>query len=98
MSNNIPLHNIFIVLVIILIITIIYFSIPKSESLLDSYIKSNFTNKDFVDFELKNDYDIHYLVEQMIYKEFSPTDKKKYLNLPESLKDSYIKEYLIRKI
>lgn len=64
----------------------------------DNLSNSNFTNKDQIDFINNNDYDIHYLVEQMIYKEFSPKDKKKYLNLPETLKDSLLKEYLIEKI
>ena len=64
----------------------------------DNISKSNFTNKDQVEFSNSSDYDIHYLVEQMIYKEFSPKDKKKYLNLPEALKDSLLKEYLIQKI
>jgi hypothetical protein len=64
----------------------------------DNISKSNFTNKDQVEFFNSSDYDIHYLVEQMIYKEFSPKDKKKYLNLPEALKDSLLKEYLIQKI
>ncbi len=64
----------------------------------DNISKSNFTNKDQVEFSNSSDYDIHYLVEQMIYKEFSLKDKKKYLNLPEALKDSLLKEYLIQKI
>jgi len=58
---------------------------------------SQFTNKDQIEYE-SNNYDINYLVEQMIYKEFSPSDKKKYLNLPNALKDSLISEYLITKI
>lgn len=59
---------------------------------------SQFTNKDQVDFSDDNNYDINYLVEQMIYKEFSPSDKKKYLNLPAALKDSLVIDYLIEKI
>lgn len=73
-----------------------------SNNLIEKYenmVKSNFTNKDQIDFsDTSNDYDIHYLVEQMIYKEFTPIDKKKYLNLPEALKDSLLKDYLIQKI
>lgn len=70
-----------------------------SNKLIEKYenkANSQFTNKDQVDFN--QDYDINYLVEQMIYKEFSPKDKKKYLNLPEALKDSLLKDYLIEKI
>lgn len=70
-----------------------------SNKLIEKYenkAKSQFTNKDQVNFD--TDYDINYLVEQMIYKEFSPKDKKKYLNLPEALKDSLLKDYLIEKI
>jgi len=96
---------IIIILCIVLIITLIviivkYFS--SSNELIKKYSNlsnkiSNFTNKDQIEFETNN-YDIHYLVEQMIYKEFSPSDKKKYLNLPDALKDNLILDYLITKI
>jgi hypothetical protein len=66
----------------------------------DNFNNSNFTNKDQYEDPNggPNDYDIHYLVEQMIYKEFSPTDKKKYLDLPKVVKEQYIQDYLIQKI
>jgi hypothetical protein len=64
----------------------------------DNLAKSNFSNKDeYTDPNVDN-YDIHYLVEQMIYKEFSPTDKKKYLNLPQIFKEKLISDYLIQNI
>lgn len=64
----------------------------------DKLSQSNFSNKDqYVDPNIDN-YDIHYLVEQMIYKEFSPVDKKKYLNLPQVFKEKVITDYLIEKI
>jgi hypothetical protein len=82
------------------IIYLLYKNMFLGSSLINKYsnILSNFSNKDQVEFKSDNDYDIHYLVEQMIYKEFSPTDKKKYLNLPQALKDSIISDYLISKI
>ncbi len=97
------LLSIGIIFAILLIIGLIYLLTSNSFSnkLINKYdniSKSQFSNKDQVDFSNENDYDIHYLVEQMIYKEFSPSDKKKYLNLPEALKDSFLKEYLIEKI
>lgn len=104
-SNNscIILIIIGIISLTLLLIFILYllYQILFKESLVckyDNISKSNFTNKDQIDFINNNDYDIQYLVEQMIYKEFSPKDKKKYLNLPEALKDSLLKEYLIQKI
>lgn len=60
--------------------------------------KSEFSNKDQLEILDDNNYDIHYLVEQMIYNEFSPIEKKKYLNLPDALKDKLIIDYLIEKI
>lgn len=90
-----------IISLILFLIFVIYllYKIIFQETLVCKYDNiSNFTNKDQIDFINNNDYDIHYLVEQMIYKEFSPKDKKKYLNLPEALKDSLLKEYLIQKI
>lgn len=90
-----------IILIIVLIVIIVkYFT--SSNELIKKYSDlsnkiSNFTNKDQIEFETNN-YDIHYLVEQMIYKEFSPSDKKKYLNLPDALKDNLILDYLITKI
>jgi hypothetical protein len=98
MSNYNPLKILIIIVVIIILIHVLYSSYNNNDKLLESYTNSNFTNKDYVDFDNPEDYDIHYLVEQMIYKEFNPSDKKKYLNLPDALKDSYIKEYLIKKI
>lgn len=97
------LLSIGIIFAILLIIGLIYLLTSNlfSNKLINKYdniSKSQFSNKDQVDFSNENDYDIHYLVEQMIYKEFSPSDKKKYLNLPEALKDSFLKEYLIEKI
>ena len=66
----------------------------------ENFNNSNFTNKDQYEDPNggSNDYDIHYLVEQMIYKEFSPSDKKKYLDLPKVVKEQYIQDYLIQKI
>jgi hypothetical protein len=102
----------FIMLVIILILFMIFFvgggiywfiSYKKTSStLINKYSNlqnkiSQFTNKDQIEFE-NNNYDIHYLVEQMIYKEFTPSDQKKYLNLSNSLKDSLLIDYLITKI
>ncbi len=88
-------------LLLLLFIIYLFYKITIQETLVSKYdniSKSNFTNKDQIEFSNSSDYDIHYLVEQMIYKEFSPKDKKKYLNLPEALKDSLLKEYLIQKI
>lgn len=88
---------IFIILVIILII--VFLLLPKSSNLISKYEnKSNFTNKDQFEDPISNDYDIHYLVEQMVYNEFTPTDKKKYLNLPQALKEQLLIDYLIQKI
>jgi len=93
---------------VILIVTMIFFLIilfmyiliiDKTCPLILEYekkMKSGFTNKD--QYEDNNDYDINYLVEQMIYKEFSPSDKKKYLNLPQVLKEQLMIDYLIQKI
>lgn len=84
---------------IIVILAITYFT--SSSTFISKYENinsSNFTNKDqYVDPNVDN-YNINYLVEQMIYKEFSPTDKKKYLDLPKVVKEKYIQDYLIQKI
>lgn len=84
---------------IIIILAITYFT--SSSTFISKYENinsSNFTNKDqYVDPNVDN-YNINYLVEQMIYKEFSPTDKKKYLDLPKVVKEKYIQDYLIQKI
>ncbi len=103
--NGIMMYS--IITIMILLYFYIFMSImnPNNSSqicatLLANYEKeaSQFTNKDqYVDPNVDN-YDIHYLVEQMIYKEFSPTDKKKYLNLPEVLKEKFLTDYLIQKI
>lgn len=88
-----------VVVGIFLLGLIIYLAWPKSSSLISKYEnKSNFTNKDQYEEPIVNDYDIHYLVEQMIYKEFSPKDKKKYLTLPQTLKEQLMIDYLIEKI
>ena len=88
-----------VVVVIFLLGLIIYLVWPKSSPLISKYEnKSNFTNKDQYEDPIVNDYDIHYLVEQMIYKEFSPKDKKKYLTLPQTLKEQLMIDYLIEKI
>lgn len=80
------------------IVTVIIVFNTKS-NLLSKYDNiSNFSNKDQYEDPNKDNYDIHYLVEQMIYKEFSPSDKKKYLNLPMALKEQLIVDYLIDKI
>jgi hypothetical protein len=87
-----------IIIAVIVIFIIVFFTIRPS-SLISKYEnKSNFSNKDQFEEPTKNDYDIHYLVEQMIYKEFTPTDKKKYLNLPQTLKEQLMFDYLIDKI
>lgn len=93
-----------ILLYFYLIIHLITNSSSKSCSIIlakyddNSLSKSNFSNKDqYIDPNIDN-YDIHYLVEQMIYKEFTPKDKKKYLNLPQVLKEKVISDYLIEKI
>lgn len=84
---------------IIVILAITYFT--SSSTFISKYENinsSNFTNKDqYVDPNV-DEYNINYLVEQMIYKEFSPTDKKKYLDLPKVVKEKYIQDYLIQKI
>ena len=78
---------------------ILYCILSQSCSLISKYEnKSSFSNKDQYEDPNTNDYDIHYLVEQMIYKEFNPKDKKKYLNLPQTLKEQLIYDYLIDKI
>lgn len=78
---------------------ILYFTLSQSSSLISKYEnKSSFSNKDQYEDPNTNDYDIHYLVEQMIYKEFTPKDKKKYLNLPQTLKEQLMYDYLIEKI
>lgn len=80
-------------------IFLIIFFTTGSSSLISKYEnKSNFSNKDQFEDPKTNDYDIYYLVEQMIYKEFTPTDKKKYLNLPQTLKEQLMFDYLIDKI
>lgn len=80
------------------IFIIVLFS-TRSSPLISKYEnKSNFSNKDQFEDPTTNDYDIHYLVEQMIYKEFTPADKKKYLNLPQTLKENLMFDYLIDKI
>lgn len=87
------------ILLILSVVLITYFSYTNNNKLLSDYenkSKSNFSNKD--QFTESNDYDINYLVEQMIYKEFSPSDKKKYLNLPQILKEQLMIDYLIQKI
>jgi hypothetical protein len=87
-----------IIIAVIVIFIIVFFTI-RSSSLISKYEnKSNFSNKDQFEEPITNDYDIHYLVEQMIYKEFTPTDKKKYLNLPQTLKEQLMFDYLIDKI
>lgn len=91
--------GVIVVFSILIIAVIIYFLWPKSSTLISKYEnKSNFTNKDQYEDPMVNDYDIHYLVEQMIYKEFSPKDKKKYLTLPQTLKEQLMIDYLIEKI
>ena len=90
------------VIISFIIVTIIVTSIivvNTKSNLLSKYDNiSNFSNKDQYEDPNKDNYDIHYLVEQMIYKEFSPSDKKKYLNLPMALKEQLIIDYLIDKI
>jgi hypothetical protein len=87
-----------IIIAVIVIFIIVFFTI-RSSSLISKYEnKSNFSNKDQFEEPIRNDYDIHYLVEQMIYKEFTPKDKKKYLNLPQTLKEQLMFDYLIDKI
>lgn len=100
---RIIMFGVFVLIAALVYILIFTDWIPMSFSnkLIKKYenkAKSQFTNKDQVEFDNENDYDIHYLVEQMIYKEFSPKDKKKYLNLPEALKNSLLIDYLIEKI
>lgn len=81
---------------------LIWLAIDYNKSPLISHyenkMKSGFSNKDQYEDPNNNDYDINYLVEQMIYKEFSPSDKKKYLNLPQVLKEQLMIDYLIQKI
>ena len=85
-------------IIVTFIVTFIIVVNTKS-NLLSKYDNiSNFSNKDQYEDPNKDNYDIHYLVEQMIYKEFSPSDKKKYLNLPMALKEQLIIDYLIDKI
>lgn len=65
----------------------------------DSISKSSsFLNKDQVDFDSELNFDKGYLLEQMIYKEFTPEDKKKYLNLPNILKEQLQIDFLINQI
>ena len=91
-----------LVIISFIIVTIIVTGIivvNTKSNLLSKYDNiSNFSNKDQYEDPNKDNYDIHYLVEQMIYKEFSPSDKKKYLNLPMALKEQLIIDYLIDKI
>lgn len=88
-----------VVIAVAIIIFLIIFFTSQSSSLISKYEnKSNFSNKDQFEDPKTNDYDIHYLVEQMIYKEFTATDKKKYLNLPQTLKEQLMFDYLIDKI
>lgn len=93
------LRVIILVIAILFMALIIYLVWPKTSSLISKYEnKSNFTNKDQYEDPIVDDYNIHYLVEQMIYKEFSPKDKKKYLTLPQTLKEQLMIDYLIEKI
>lgn len=93
------LRVIILVVAILFMALIIYLAWPKTSSLISKYEnKSNFTNKDQYENPIVDDYNIHYLVEQMIYKEFSPKDKKKYLTLPQTLKEQLMIDYLIEKI
>ncbi len=107
-SNENILKRIIIYAVVILIVLLYFYllvyliSSTSCSVILAKYEniakQSDFSNKDqYIDPNVDN-YDIHYLVEQMIYKEFSPSDKKKYLNLPEALNDKLIIDYLIAKI
>lgn len=91
-----------ILLYFYLIAYLIMHSSNKSCSIIlakyDDMSKSSFSNKDqYIDPNVDN-YDIHYLVEQMIYKEFNQIDKKKYLNLPQVFKEKVIIDYLIENI
>jgi hypothetical protein len=90
----------FIAVLIIIVSSVSNFSSSTFISKYENFNNSNFTNKDQYEDPNggPNDYDIHYLVEQMIYKEFSPTDKKKYLDLPKVVKEQYMQDYLIQKI
>ena len=87
-----------ILFALIVIFIIVYFTTRTSPLISKYENKSNFSNKDQFEDPTTNDYDIHYLVEQMIYKEFTPADKKKYLNLPQTLKENLMFDYLIDKI
>jgi hypothetical protein len=87
-----------VVIAVIVIFLIVFFTTGSSTLISKYENKSNFSNKDQFEDPKTNDYDIHYLVEQMIYKEFTPKDKKKYLNLPQTLKEQLMFDYLIDKI
>lgn len=69
-----------VIFTLLVLALIIYFRVfHNKSSLISQYenkMKSGFSNKDQYEDPNKNDYDINYLVEQMIYKEFSPSDKK----------------------
>ena len=55
-----------------------------------------FSNKDYIDGD--DSYDNKYLYEQKVFNMLNPLNKKKYLNLSQTAKDSFLTDISISKI
>lgn len=101
-KNNITLVVIIVLFSVLIGGLIFLFTDSKISELVSKYDSisksSSFLNKDQIDFDSELNFDKGYLLEQMIYKEFSPQDKKKYLNLPDVLKEQLQIDFLINQI
>lgn len=99
-NNNFKILFLVLAFIIIGIVIVLIMLPTKTSELISTYdnMKSSFLNKDQIDFDSELNFDKNYLLEQMIYKEFTPNEKKKYLNLPDVLKEKLQIDYLIDKI
>ena len=80
---------------IFVVVVIVWYSL-KENFAINKIFEEQFSNKDYIDEE--DSYENKYLYEQKVFNMLNPLNKKKYLNLSQTAKDSFLTDISLSKI
>jgi len=80
---------------VFVVVVIVWYSL-KENFAINKIFEEQFSNKDYIDEE--DSYENKYLYEQKVFNMLNPLNKKKYLNLSQTAKDSFLTDISLSKI
>jgi hypothetical protein len=80
---------------VFVVVVIVWYSL-KENFAINKIFEEQFLNKDYIDEE--DSYENKYLYEQKVFNMLNPLNKKKYLNLSQAAKDSFLTDISLSKI